>query len=280
MKYSLKYSGIFLLAILMFINTFAKPKKSDWQLGIQSYTFHTFTLEESITKAHQLGIKNIEAFYGQELGGELEGKMFTMDVATQKKLLAYAKSQNVNIIATGVVTHKTHDEWDHIFKDASAMGIKIITCEPEYDDLKYVDQLANKYKIDVAIHNHPKPSIYWTPELFINAVKGLSMRIGGCADIGHWKRMGIDPVEGIKLYGNRLKMVHLKDVEAKKEGKDYQDDVLPGTGVCNLDGIFQELKKENFKGEFSIEFEGDQDKLMPSVQKYVEYFNNKVSQLF
>lgn len=257
-----------------------KPEKSVWKLAIQSYTFHKFSLKESIEKATQTGIRNVEAFYNQPLGEGLEGTLLTMDESTQKQLLAYAKSQDVKIIATGVVSNKKRDDWEKIFKIASSMGIEIITCEPKYEDLKYVDELANKYKIDVAIHNHPKPSDYWNPDLFLTNVKGLSERIGGCADIGHWKRMGVDPVEGLKKYGNRLKAVHLKDIEAKQEGKDYQDDVVLGKGIIEIDTIFKELKNQKFKGLFAIEFEGDQQTLMAVVEEYVQYFNNSVSDLF
>ncbi len=269
--------------ILVFFWSFSsaeKPEKSGWNLAIQSYTFHKFSLKESIEKASQTGIKNVEAFYNQPLGEGLQGTLLTMDEATQKQLLAYAKSQKVKIVATGVVSNKKRDDWEQIFKLASSMGIEIITCEPKYEDLKYVDELANKYKIDVAIHNHPKPSDYWNPNLFLENVKGLSERIGGCADIGHWKRMGVDPIESLKKYGNRLKVVHLKDIEAKQEGKDYQDDVVLGKGIIEIDAIFKELKNQKFKGLFAIEFEGDQQMLMANVEEYVQFFNNSVSDLF
>jgi sugar phosphate isomerase/epimerase len=280
MKKLFNFLSVLILVFFWNFSFAEKPEKSGWKLAIQSYTFHKFSLKESIEKASQLGIKNVEAFYNQPLGDGLEGTLLTMDEATQKQLLAYAKSQNVKIIATGVVSNKKRDDWEKIFKLASSMGIEIITCEPKYEDLKYVDELANKYKIDVAIHNHPKPSDYWNPDLFLENVKGLSERIGGCADIGHWKRMGVDPVEGLKKYGNRLKVVHLKDIEAKQEGKGYQDDVVLGKGIIKIDTIFKELKNQKFKGLFAIEFEGDQQSLMADVQEYVQFFNKSVFDLF
>lgn len=72
-----------------------------------------------------------------------------------------------------------------------------------------IDELANKYGINVAIHNHPKPSNYWNPDLFLEAVNGLSDHIGACADVGHWKRMGVNPVEGLRKYEDWLKSLHL-----------------------------------------------------------------------
>jgi len=272
---------VFLFMINLTNNTFSiNPESSGWKLGIQSYTFHNFCLKESITKASQLGIPFIEAFYNQPIEEGKNETLLTMSDSTRFDLLAFAKSKNVRIIATGVVSNKKREEWDFIFKRASEMGMEVITCEPKYEDLKYVDELANRYQIDVAIHNHPKPSDYWTPELFLKNVDGLSNRIGACADVGHWKRMGIDPVETLREFGDRLKVIHLKDIEEKKEGKDYQDDVRLGEGICDMDAIFSELKKLNFRGLFSIEYEGDPTTLMGDMKEYVEFFNNQKSKLF
>lgn len=203
-----------------------------------------------------------------------------MDKTTQKKVLAYAKSKGVKIVASGVIICNSEAEWKQLFEFASAMGIETITCEPEYKDLKYVDQLANQYKIDVAIHNHPKPSPYWKPELFLKAVKGLSNRIGACADVGHWERMGIDPVEALKMCEGRIKSLHFKDVKEKEDGEAEQHDVIWGTGVCNDDAMLKELKRQNFKGLFSIEYEYNWDNSVPDIQKCIAYFNQEVNQLF
>ncbi len=258
-----------------------KAKKQDWKLGVQAYTFHKFSLQESIDKAQQLDLKFIEVYYGQPLGTDIEGSMdFKMDKATQKKVLAYAKSKDVKIIASGVVICQNQAEWKQLFEFASAMGIQTITCEPEYADLKYIDQLANQFKIDVAIHNHPKPSNYWEPWLFLNAVKGLSNRIGACADVGHWTRMGINPIEALKKYNGRLKMLHFKDVKEKVEGETEQHDVIWGTGVCKVDEILKELKRQNFKGLFSIEYEYNWENSVPDIKQCINYFDRATQQLF
>uniref|UniRef100_UPI003217E328 sugar phosphate isomerase/epimerase family protein n=1 Tax=uncultured Draconibacterium sp. TaxID=1573823 RepID=UPI003217E328 len=197
-----------------------KSKKHDWKLGVQTASFHLFTFQEAIDKTAELGLSYAEFYYGQKLGGDMEGTMdFRMDEAKQKKILAYAKSKNVKLIASGVVICKDEAEWEQLFKFANYMDIKAITCEPDYECLKYIDELANKYNIDVPIHNHPKPSNYRKPEMFLKAVEGLSNRIGACADVGHWKRVGLDPVKGLKKYEGRLKSLHFKDVKEKEEGE-------------------------------------------------------------
>ncbi len=277
------YISCFILCLLSYSNGIAQPNKAEktgWKLGVQAYTFHKFSFQEAIDKAQQLGLKYIEVYYGQTLGATIPGTMdFRMDKTTQQKLFAYAKSKGVKIIASGVVICKDEAEYKQLFEFASAMGIKLITSEPDYKHLKYIDQLANQYKIDVAIHNHPKPSAYWEPELFLNAVKGLSKRIGACADVGHWKRMGIDPVEALKKYEGRVKSLHFKDVKEKETGEAEQHDVIWGTGVCNTDGILNELKRQNFKGLFSIEYEYNWDNSVPDIQKCIDYFNQKTNQI-
>ncbi len=259
-----------------------KLKESGLLLGVQAYTFHKFSFQQAIDKVSELGLNYIEAYYGQPLGDAIgEGKFdYKMDKELQQKTLIYAKSKDVKIYASGVVRCSSDEEWNQLFEFAKNMGIKVITCEPEYDQLIYVDKLANQYNINVAIHNHPKPSLYWKPELFLEQVKGLSNRVGACVDIGHFKRMGIDPVGALKKYEGRIKTLHFKDIHAKEEGKAEQHDVIWGQGVINLDGVLEELNRQNFKGLLSIEYEYNWDNSVPDIKKCINYFNTEIERIY
>lgn len=276
-------TGLLLAAIILSMNLFAqkdKLAKAGWKLGVQSYTFHKFSFKEAVDKAHQLGLKYIEVYYGQPLGEGLEGTMdFRMDKKTRKKVLNYAKSKNVKIIASGVIICKNEAEWDQLFEFADAMGIEIITCEPEYDHLQYVDELANKYNIDVAIHNHPKPSNYWNPDMFLEAIEGLSPRIGACADVGHWARMGLDPVECLQKIEGRVKSLHFKDIKEETGGEEERHDVIWGTGSLDLEGMLNELKRQDFSGLFSIEYEHNWDNSVPDIEKSISYFRKTADEV-
>ncbi|WP_299580023.1 sugar phosphate isomerase/epimerase family protein [uncultured Sunxiuqinia sp.] len=257
-----------------------KLEKAGWEMGVQSYTFHKFTFKEAVDKVNQLGLGAIEVYFGQPLGEGMEGSMdFRMDKKTQHQVLEYARSKEVKIVACGVVICKDEAEWKQLFEFANQMGIKLITSEPEYKHLKYVDELANQFGIDVAIHNHPKPSNYWNPDLFLEAVDGLSNRIGACADVGHWKRMGVDPVEGLKKYEGRLKALHFKDIKEKVEGEAEQHDVIWGTGILDMNGMLVELKKQGFEGLFSIEYEHNWENSVPDIQENISYFNELAEQV-
>jgi sugar phosphate isomerase/epimerase len=276
-KNTVKFS-ILLATVVLSLTGFAQKtnfEKAGWKLGVQSYSFHKFTFQEAVDKAQQLGLKYIEVYYGQPLGEGMEGTMdFRMNKNTRKQVLKYARSKKVKIVASGVVICKDEQEWEQLFEFADAMGIEIITCEPEYPHLKYVDKLANKYKIDVAIHNHPKPSNYWNPDMFLEAVDGLSGRIGACADVGHWKRMNLDPVECLKKLEGRVKALHFKDIKEKVEGEAEQHDVIWGTGILDMKGMLTELEQQNFKGLFSIEYEHNWDNSVPDIEKSISYFKN------
>lgn len=276
MRKTIRKSAMLLLILATSFSLSAqkgKLKKAGWELGVQSYTFHKFSFKEAVDKVNQLGLRAIEVYFGQPLGEGMEGTMdFRMDKKTQQQVLDYARSKKVKIVACGVVICKDEAEWKQLFEFANEMGIRLITCEPEYKHLPYVDQLANEYQIDVAIHNHPKPSNYWKPDLFLEAVDGLSNRIGACADVGHWERMGIDPVDGLRKYQGRIKSLHFKDIKGKMAGEPEQHDVIWGTGILDINGMLSELKRQGFEGLLSIEYEHNWENSVPDIRKSIDYF--------
>ena len=83
-------------------------------------------------------------------------------------------------------------------------------------------------------------------------VKDRDARIGACADIGHWVQSGLQPVDCLKILQGRIISVHLHDMN---EMSPTCHDVPAGTGVCNVAGVLDELKRQNFVGNISIEYE-------------------------
>ena len=72
-----------------------KAEKQGWRLGMQSYSFHLFTLTEALDKTHELGFKNIEVFPGHKLGGKWGDQVFgpLLDTKTRKELKSLAASK-------------------------------------------------------------------------------------------------------------------------------------------------------------------------------------------
>lgn len=227
--------------------------KLGWKLGSQAYTFKEFTFFDAVRKIDSCDLRFVEAFPGQAIGGGIAGQMGPdMDDATRKAVLAKMKESNVQIKAFGVTGAGDEAGWIKLFEFCKAMGVETITSEPNEKDLPLISKLCDKYDIRMAIHNHPEPSHYWNPDVVLNAIKGQSSRIGACADIGHWVRSGLDPVACLKKLEGHVFHSHMKDLHEKGKGG---HDVHWGEGVSNIAGVIAELKRQNFKGMISAEYE-------------------------
>ena len=248
-----------------------------WKLGAQAYTFRMFTFFEALDKIDSCGLKFVEAFPGQRIGGGMEGNMdFRMDETKRKAILARAKEKGIKIYSFGVISPNKEEDWEPLFQFAKAMGMENITSEPAPNFLPLVERLADKYNINVAIHNHPTPSRYWNPDTVLNAIRGRSKRMGACADIGHWVRSGLDPVECIKKLEGHVIQLHVKDLHEKtRQGHD----VPWGNGVSNVAGVMEELKRQGFRGLFSAEYEYNWMNSTPEVAASAKYFRDVARRL-
>ncbi|MBQ1866499.1 MAG: sugar phosphate isomerase/epimerase [Bacteroidales bacterium] len=253
-----------------------KAEKYGWKLAMQSYTFHKVSFEEALDKTAGLGIKYIEAFPGHRLGGKWGDQVFGygMDEQTRKEILDLASSKGVKIVGSGVFVPSDSSEWEKEFEFAKAMGLEYISAEPPMADWDLVEKLSDKYGIAVSVHNHPKPSTYWTPDSLLSAVSSRSSRLGSCADVGHWKRCGLDHLDCLRKLDGRIISLHFKDI-APESAEGGPHDVIWGTGVLDVPSMLRILKDQGFKGYFAIEYEYNWDNSVPDIKKCIEYFNSE-----
>ena len=176
----------------------------------------------------------------------------------------------------GVITPKNKAEWIKTFELAKDFGLSYITAEPIKSQWDMVDSLAGVYGIPVAIHDHPKPNMYWSPDSVLAAIQGHS-HIGSCADIGHWARNGLNPVDCLKKLEGHIIGVHLKDVV--KFNNPEAHDTLVSKGVVDFPAVLAELKRQNFKGMLSIEHESNWYHSVPDVIFTKNYYDSLVQKL-
>jgi sugar phosphate isomerase/epimerase len=143
------------------------------------------------------------------------------------------------------------------FEFAAEMGFEALVSEPPERLLDTIEQLAGQYQVDLALHNHPQPSHYWNPATGLAALEGRSARMGFCGDTGHWCRCGLEPVEVLKQVGPRIKSFHLKDLDAF--GIPGARDVIWGQGQGRIAAILAEVKRQELKPYFGIEWERTAD---------------------
>jgi len=252
-----------------------------WRLGVQAWTFNRFTFYEAVDKTASLGLDWLEAYpHGQKLSKDKPNIIFghNMPAEIKEEVKQKLADAGVRLVNYGVVQLPNDEkQCRKVFDFAKEMGIETLVSEPPAEAFEMLDRLCQEYELNVAIHNHPKPSHYWDPNMVLEVCKGRSRRIGACADTGHWARSGINPVEALKKLEGRIISLHLKDIN--EFGNRKAHDVIWGTGVCDVKAMLAELDRQNFKGVFSIEYEHNWEKSLPEIRKSVEYFNEVASKL-
>jgi len=250
-------------------------KIGGFAVGCQAYTFNHFSVMEAIEKTGLTGSKVIEFYPGQKLSPEQPNVKW--DHKASEEVIAQVKSllakHGVRAVNYGVVGTEDAAEWRQIFEFARKLGLYAITTE-QVNKLDLIEPLVKEFDIRVAIHNHPRQANnpnykVWDPAYVLSMVKDRDARIGACADVGHWATSGIVPLDGIKLLQGRIVSGHLKDRTAI--GKSTED-VPFGAGISNFKGILDELKRQGFAGNLSVEYETKWDNSVPDVAQCIGYF--------
>lgn len=250
-----------------------------WKLGIALYTFHQFSFAEQLAKADSAHIKFCEGFMFSKTGPELKDSMISALSPTGiEKLKQLIKAKGMQIVSFYLIGGNTVESWQKQFEMAKRFYVKYVTAEPPVDMWDSIDSLAGVYKIKVAIHNHWKgTSKYWHPDSVLVALKGHS-NFGVCADVGHWPKSGINPVEALKKLKGHIIALHLKDIAAYNDPR--LKDVVVGTGIIDFPEVFRELKRQNFTGYIMIERDADEKpNNLPSVKQTIDYYNRQMKKL-
>jgi sugar phosphate isomerase/epimerase len=247
-------------------------EKLGWRLGCQAYSFNRFTFFDAVDKTASLGLRYIEAYPGQRISKDRSAAMSAdMTAADRREVLKKADDSGLKIVAFGVGGYDRKH-----FEFAKQMGIENLVAEPNEADFDAVDKLCEEFGINLAIHNHPKPSPYWNPDTVLAICKDRSHRIGACADTGHWLRSGLIPLDCIKKLEGRIISFHFKDLD--RAAPDAHD-VPWGTGVCNVKGMLAEVRRQKLKALFSAEYEYHWDNSLPDLAQCVAYFDRVAVEL-
>ena len=156
-------------------------------------------------------------------------------------------------------------------KDVQVLLNKPVFTEGEWNGVitgfdKLADLAAEKDMI-LSYHHHMGTGVQAMEEIdrFMNETKKVHLLY----DSGHAFYAGVDPLELVKKYADRIVHVHLKDVrkEVLKHVTDkkmsFLDSVkagvftVPGDGCIDFAPIFEALAKSGYKGWFVVEAEQD-----------------------
>ncbi len=253
--------------------TAAEPdslEKLGWQLGVHSYTFKEFPFNEAVDKTQALGVKYMSISGGLILDGKSRRTAELSDEEI-KQVREKVAAAGLTLVNCGVVQLPPDEAKSRkVFEFAKKLGIDTLVAEPEAKALDIVEKLCKEYNIKVAIHEHPKPNIYWQPENVLAAIKGRTPLMGACADVGHWARSGLDPTECLKKLDGHVLALHFKDLNARGEVKAH--DVPWGTGTSDVKSMMTELKRQKFHGAILVEYEYNWKASSPEIAESLKYF--------
>lgn len=275
-------AGIALLSLLVHTSAQAESRIPDeyriggFAIGCQAYSFNRFSAFEAIEKTALAGGKVIEFYPGQKLTSEQPDVKVDHNASDEvieklKDKLAKHKIKAVNYGVVGL--SRDEAECRKVFEFAKKMGMIAVTSEPAMEQMELLEKLVKEYDIKLAIHNHPKqpnnPNYkVWDPEYVLSMVKDRDPRLGACADTGHWLRSGIQPVEALRILEGRIVSSHLKDLN---EMSPLGHDVPFGTGAANIAAVLMELRRQNFDGNISIEYEHNWDNSTPEIGQCIGF---------
>jgi inosose dehydratase len=230
-------------------------------LGLASYTFRAFDLDQTIFMANRVDLKRIVL---KSMHLPLESPASFITAAAAK-----VRAAGLDLYGCGVVYMTTEAEVEQAFNYAGAAAMRLIVGVPNPELLGSVERRVKQTGIRVAIHNHgPEDKLYPTPSSAYEKIGGLDNRIGLCIDIGHTVRAGVDPAAAAERYFDRLLDVHIKDVSsADKDGQTVEI----GRGVIDIPKFLQTLIKLNYADTLAFEYEKDEKDPLPGLSESVGY---------
>ena len=239
------------------------PKATNpFKLGMAGFTFVRFDLETTLKT-----MKRLDMHY-------LCIKDFHLPLnATDEQIKAFHEkcaSYDVTGYGVGPIYMKSEEEVNNGFEYAKRVGVKLIVGVPNVELLPYVDKKVKEYGFNYAIHLHgPDIKIYPDATDVWEHTKNLDPRIGMCLDIGHDLRNGCDPVEDLEKYHTRVFDVHIKDVtDSTKAGTGIEI----GRGKIDFPEFIKMLRKVNYTGVCSLEYEKDMGDPFLGIAESIGYF--------
>ena len=241
-----------------------------WWLGCCAYSFNDLTFYETIDKVASLKLKTLVGFNWQRLSPRKPDAIFSenMSAADREEAKKRLSDAGVKLACCYCGGLAEEDACRRLFEFAREMGIETLDGEPPIEAFDMLEKLCDEYQVNLAVHNHAKPSPYWKPETLLKIFQGRSKRIGTCCDTGHWARSGLSPVETLQKLQGRILTFDLKDVDEKGVCVPF------GMGKGNIHGIMKELHRQRFQGVFGIEYDQRSADIEKELAQCITFFNH------
>lgn len=189
--------------------------------------------------------------------------------------LTFLESVGAKVIGVSEQSHSVQG-----MQNTPVFGHKYMMDDREWESLcsglNRLGRIAKEeYGISLTFHHHMGTVVQNSDEVERMMDNTDSEYVSLLYDTGHFAYCGVDPLEMVRKYVNRIKHVHLKDIrpevveKVKKEELSFLDGVrlgtftVPGDGCIDFDPIFQVLEKAEYEGYMLVEAEQDPARANP-----------------
>ena len=247
------------------------------QVGVQSYTFRTFSVDKMIEAMVSIGLSSVELWDGHLNPMKASEADFK---AIRKKFDDAGISVNAYCVNFPVTA--TDEHLDRGFNGAMLLGTRVMTASVKKPIVPRLSQWCQKYKIKLGLHNHwfgekgfkgDRSQEFETPDDFMSALKGSSDYLSINLDIGHFYAAGFDPVTFIRDHHSRIVSLHIKDRDKDAEHTQRRF----GGGATPIAETMKLIKKIRFKYAANIEYEPEAANPIEGTRTGFEYLKRSLT---
>lgn len=275
------YTGFIYASALFQVSAVAQSGKPLYTkpVAAQAYTFRSSFpkgIEATLDTIQSLGIVELE-------GGPQKGM-------TTEELRKQLDKRNIKMPSIGAGYESLVSNPQETIKDAKILGANFVmvawiphdkdgftieTAKKAVADFNKAGKILKESGITLCYHNHGYEFLpYEDGTLFDYIVKNTNPEYVSFEMDLMWTAFpGQDPVALLNKYGNRWKLMHLKDLKKGIKGNNsggtpVENDVALGTGQLNIPAVLKAAKKAGIKHYF---IEDESPSFMKQVPETIAY---------
>jgi inosose dehydratase len=232
------------------------------KVGVATYTLRKMGVDDCVKAIRRVGLS-----YASIKDFHLPLKSTTEE---RKAVAEKFKAAGITLLSCGVITWQNDEAAiQQAFEYARDCGIPTIVCNPHPESLTMAEKYVKEFGIKLAIHNHgPEDKRFPSPYDAVKLIEKLDERIGLCIDVGHTARAKVDPAEAMRKCGPRVYDIHIKDINTTfPTGRAVEQ----GRGALDTKGMLKALLDIQFQGHVGIEYEKDENDVLPGLAESVGY---------
>jgi sugar phosphate isomerase/epimerase len=241
--------------------------KAKFKLGIGTYTFRSLTPAEMVNWLKQMKVEYIELSHPQFMLPQAKREDFP-------GLASVLKGGGIGVISWYCGDLKQPDEVRRVVEMAKLLEVKHVSGSASGNILKTVDETFQQNGLFFGIHNHwfeNRQFEYQSPDDILKALSKTSTHVGATLDTGHMVSCGYDPIDAFLKLKDRIRVMHLKDIEAPGDDQN----VIFGTGKGKTDEVLRTIIKEGYAGLVAIEYEKEGPNLRADVKRCVDFVTER-----